>query len=616
MKCGTSTLHAQLAALPGIFMSTPKEPNFFSDDSNYARGLEYYEGLFSEAADGDLKGESSTHYTKLPTHPRTVERLTLHLPDARFVYVIRQPVGRLISQYVHEWSVGNVSSSIEQALDEFPALIDYGRYSMQLRPYLEAFGPERILLVFLESLVTRPDHEFARILSFLGYPGPSRQWDRSLDAQNKGAQRMRRDGWRDTLVYAPGVSQLRARLPQSWRDWVKGAWQMRHPPELRQPTRRKLEFLYDQDLEQLGSWLGTKLDCDSFVDVARTIEPTWRLPLELQAPKGPELQPPEVGIVAIGRNEGERLRRCLESVCGAGHPVVYVDSGSSDGSQALARRLGAEVVELDLTQPFTAARARNAGWKRLCQLHGEPKFVQFVDGDCELQPQWLRVGLDALKADPALTVVFGRRQERHPGASLFNRVIDMEWDVPPGPVRSCHGDALMRAEAFARSGGFDDALIAGEEPELCVRLRREGGSIRCLDAPMTIHDAEMTRLSQFWKRATRAGYAYAEGFHLHGRTGRHRVRETASVLAWGLAYPLALCVLAPASAGKSLWGFAAYPWLAGKVYREKRIAGTERRAAAGYAWLTVIGKFAQVQGALRFALNLSLHRPAVLIEYK
>ena len=75
MKCATSTLHEQLALQPGFFMSTPKEPNFFSDDDCFARGLDWYRGLFAEAPEGSIRGESSTHYTKLPTHPRTVERL-------------------------------------------------------------------------------------------------------------------------------------------------------------------------------------------------------------------------------------------------------------------------------------------------------------------------------------------------------------------------------------------------------------------------------------------------------------------------------------------------------------------------------------------------------------
>src|SRR4051794_6544130 len=97
----------------------------------------------------------------------------------------------------------------------------------------------------------------------------------------------------------------------------------------------------------------------------------------------------ELGVIAIGRNEGERLRRCLESLSGLGLTIVYVDSSSEDGSVELARGLGAEVVELDLARPFTAARARNEGFERLGQIDPEVRFVQFVDGDCEVAGGWL-----------------------------------------------------------------------------------------------------------------------------------------------------------------------------------------------------------------------------------
>ena len=248
---------------------------------------------------------------------------------------------------------------------------------------------------------------------------------------------------------------------------------------------------------------------------------------------------PTVGAVIIGRNEGDRLVRCLVSITKQADRVVYVDSGSTDGSQQAAKAAGAMCIELEQSQPFTAARARNAGFDML-QKDPEPvQFVQFIDGDCELQPGWIEAALSFLKETPTAAVACGRRRERFPEASVYNRLIDQEWDTPVGQTRSCGGDALMRGTAVSAVGGFDSALIAGEEPELCVRLRAAGWSIWRLDEEMTLHDAALTRFGQWWNRNRRAGHAYAEGAAMHGTPPeRHCVRETRSALAWGAFLPL------------------------------------------------------------------------------
>ncbi|MCC5870161.1 MAG: glycosyltransferase, partial [Gammaproteobacteria bacterium] len=229
---------------------------------------------------------------------------------------------------------------------------------------------------------------------------------------------------------------------------------------------------------------------------------------------------PGVGVVAIGRNEGERLRICLQSLRapdGSPMPVVYVDSGSSDDSVALARALGVEVVQLDMSIAFTAARARNAGVERLRELLPQAKYVQFIDGDCELDSSWLEPALAFLEAHQEFAVVCGRRRERYPERSIYNLLCDFDWDGPCGEVAACGGDSLVRLPALQTVGGFRASLIAGEEPELCVRLRRAGWKIMRLDREMCLHDAAMYRFSQWWKRSSRAGHAYAEGAWLHGR---------------------------------------------------------------------------------------------------
>lgn len=321
---------------------------------------------------------------------------------------------------------------------------------------------------------------------------------------------------------------------------------------------------------------------------------------------------PRIAAVIIGRNEGARFLDCLASLPATLHPVIYVDSGSTDGSVAAARAAGAEVVELDPTRPFTAARARNAG---LARLEGDAaEFVQLLDGDCALRAGWVDTAARALRDDPGLAVVCGRRRERHPEASVYNRLCDAEWDTPAGPARACGGDAMMRLAPLRAAGGYRGDLIAGEEPELCVRLRQAGWRIARLGAEMTWHDAGMTRLGQWWRRSRRAGHAYAEGAALHGAAPeRHWVRETVRALVWGAALPLAAAaalVLAPPLGALLL---LAYP---AQVLRLALRWGARRRGAWERAVFTVLGRFAEAQGALGCFLSRLSGRRRGLVEYK
>jgi GT2 family glycosyltransferase len=296
---------------------------------------------------------------------------------------------------------------------------------------------------------------------------------------------------------------------------------------------------------------------------------------------------------------------------------VYVDSGSTDGSVALARDMGVHVVQLDPRVPFTAGRARNAGFAALHRACPSVELVQFVDGDCEVVEGWIPRALDALRARPELAVVCGRRRERHPEASVYNRLCDMEWHTPVGPALACGGDAMMRASAFVHVGGFKDDLIAGEEPELCVRLRQAGHRIERVDHEMTLHDADMRRFGQWWRRAVRAGHAFAEGAALHGAPPeRHWVRESRRIWLFGAVIPaLALGALLP-TGGVSLLLLAAYPVSAARVYGAARVAGHGRIDALRSAAFTTLGKLAELQGALRFHLGRRLGRRSGVIEYK
>ena len=322
--------------------------------------------------------------------------------------------------------------------------------------------------------------------------------------------------------------------------------------------------------------------------------------------------------MAIGRNEGSRLRQCLMQAIGQVAWVVYVDSGSTDGSLELARSIGADTVELDLSIPFTAARARNEGFARLLQLVPDIEFVQFVDGDCEIVDGWIERAQSELAAKADVAAVCGRRRERYPAASIYNQLCDIEWDTPVGEAKACGGDSMMRVWAFQQVEGFNPALIAGEEPEMCVRLRQKGWKILRLDAEMTLHDAQMTSFAQWWKRAQRAGHAYAEGSWMHGsEPERHWVKETQSAWLWGLVLPALALGMALPTQGWSLLLLSAYPLATYRIYKYYvKHRDIKTKDAAIYALSCVLAKFPHLQGQIQFHQRRLLGQQSKLIEYK
>ena len=278
MKCATSTLHVQLAEQPGFFMSEPKEPNFFSDDDQYALGERWYLDLFRDAPAGAMRGESSTHYTKLPTYPKTIDRLVEVLPDARFVYIMRHPIDRLVSHYIHDWTERKITCPIDEAVDRHTDLIDYGCYAMQMRPWLDRFGSERILPVFLERLKADPQLALERVCRFLGYDGEP-VW-RDEQRANVSSTRLRKSKMRDLVVNAPVLRTIRRTLvPQGLRDRVKLLWRMKKRPELSQIVRDRLAKRFDKDLVDLGRWLGAELSCETYATAVASSDLDWVAPV-------------------------------------------------------------------------------------------------------------------------------------------------------------------------------------------------------------------------------------------------------------------------------------------------------------------------------------------------
>ena len=319
-----------------------------------------------------------------------------------------------------------------------------------------------------------------------------------------------------------------------------------------------------------------------------------------------------IGIVVIGRNEGERLRRCLESCRREAVDILYVDSGSRDGSVALARGLGVDVLELDMTRPFSAARARNAGAAALIARRPRTELIQFVDGDCELVEGWIAAAAAALEIEPALGIVTGWRAERRPEASIYNALCDIEWHRPAGEIESCGGDMMVRRSVYEMLDGFDATVIAAEDDEFCVRVRRAGHRIRRLPLPMTSHDAAITSFRQWWRRAVRAGHGFAQVGAMHrGVFAAERRR----VLFYGLALPMG----AAAGSLLTLWA----PALAAAVYAlsfAKTAAGLRRLASGrllpALAGLLTLSKFPNLIGMATYYRRAWFGPSFHLIEYK
>jgi glycosyltransferase involved in cell wall biosynthesis len=322
---------------------------------------------------------------------------------------------------------------------------------------------------------------------------------------------------------------------------------------------------------------------------------------------------PRFGIVAIGRNEGDRLKRCLQSLP-PNVPIIYVDSGSTDGSDVWAQDFGAELIRLDPSSAFTAARARNAGFRRLLEMSPDTLFVQFIDGDCELVASWPAAAVNFLELHEDIAAVFGRRRERFPDRSVYNQLCDWEWDGPPGDALACGGDVMLRTSAFQAVAGYRDSLIAGEEPELCVRLRAKRWRIVRLKADMTLHDAAMTRFSQWWRRTRRSGYAFAEGAYLHGAPPeRHWVWESYRAWMWGLWLPL-FCVVT--SFAIFPWGFMSFVIYPAQMLRQIIRAKGSFRERFTKGFFQLLGRFPEALGQLQFLRDRFLGRTNALIEYK
>lgn len=326
-----------------------------------------------------------------------------------------------------------------------------------------------------------------------------------------------------------------------------------------------------------------------------------------------------LAVIIIGRNEGARLEPSLRSVRDVGLPLIYVDSGSSDGSVDIARRLDVPVHELDPGRPFSAARARNEGLDQALCRWPEIENVLFLDGDCVLCAQFPAAAVATLELHKDCIIVTGHLTERNPEASRYNRLCAIEWRGPAGRMENMNGLGgimVVRVSGFRDVGGFNENAIAGEEPDLGVRLVLAGYSLIKIDEPMATHDAQILTFGQWWKRAVRGGHAVAHRYALHGRTRlRDGRRQLLSALFWGFALPVAILVLLWPTRGLSLFlcaGYGVIYWRVFRYYRRSGVAGPDARLAAEF---NIYSRFAHFLGVLRYCAN-RLRGRFHLIEYK
>ncbi len=320
----------------------------------------------------------------------------------------------------------------------------------------------------------------------------------------------------------------------------------------------------------------------------------------------------EIGIVIIGRNEGDRLRASLDSALTTKYSVVYIDSGSKDSSVQIARAKNIPTVELENTEPFTAARARNAGFKFLKELYPNIKYVQFVDGDCQLIEGWIPYGVDYLKDHAKIAIVTGDLHEMEAKETIYNNLCELEWRKDPGEIKACGGNFLIKSEVFQKLGGFKCKMIAAEEEEFCSRLRKEGWKIYHLSHPMAIHNASMHHISEWFNRSIRTGYAFAQS--LYENLEPH-TKEYYSTLFWGLFFPIAVLLSWYVYGPHALDLLFLYPLLAIKIYWNKRKTWTEHESII-YSLFCVIGKFPNVIGLLKYHLDRIRGKFRGTIDYK
>jgi GT2 family glycosyltransferase len=324
----------------------------------------------------------------------------------------------------------------------------------------------------------------------------------------------------------------------------------------------------------------------------------------------------DVGIVVIGRNEAARLGACLEPLCAGASALVYVDSGSIDGSAAVVQDLGVTTIRLN-EGPYTAARGRQVGFEALSARHPNLKYIQFVDGDCILHPQWIKCAAAFLESNVRAAAVVGRLRERHADDSSLIWLVNVDWDLPTGEVDAIGGISMVRLAALRDVGGWRTTLIAGEELDLSARLRARGWRLLRLPEDMAVHDIGIRSVRELWRRSVRSGFAYSQLAFLHGwRRCRRWLRRAVGNVVYGALLPTLFAILLAVWWPGSVLTAAIYVLLLCRVVRARIRRHDPPGLAVLYALWVLGQKVPAAVGTFRFlALRVS-QRQSQLIEYK
>lgn len=331
---------------------------------------------------------------------------------------------------------------------------------------------------------------------------------------------------------------------------------------------------------------------------------------------GTNVKPARIGVVVLDVSAGISPEPLLNSI-GDNIPIVFVTDKIGGANAVLAAQLGAEVVNLG-GGSLGPGRIRNTGYRRLKAIDPEVEFVQFLEADFQLDPNWFEAAAAFMRRRPEVSIIDGHQSVRLSDKSVLNRIAEISREKATGELQVLGGSAFMRAAAFEEVGGFRGDIAANDTEDLCLRLRRRGHHIWCIDDAMGQINLPQLRLKDWWANAKRCGYEYAHGKSLHGSPPeRFRVLEHARALIWGGIFPAMIIFSAIifAVATKFLSPLAnpvaTFGWIMGfgsLIYLVKLLVIAIRHgffslSSWAYGLITIAGHFGEFIGVMNYYLS-------------
>lgn len=282
MKSGTTTLYDYLNSHQDICMCQPKEPGYFSRSTILAKGEDWYKGLFKSESEAQLKGDASTCYSRHKTYPGVPSRIFEVAPNAKFIYIVRNPVERAYSHYGHEMQRSRIAGrdivSYKEAIEKDIEMLEAGLYAEQIKEYLRFFDISQFMFVGFDDLKSKPDKVAAEVMSFLSV-SPSVRGTEVIVNNGAGSNYARKelDKKLRAIKSIPGLGLLIDTLPQSLRRNVfekirkiirvmggDKALAQQHIKTISKPDEEDNKFLYEyykEDTENFIRMTGLDLSC-------------------------------------------------------------------------------------------------------------------------------------------------------------------------------------------------------------------------------------------------------------------------------------------------------------------------------------------------------------------